>query len=49
MSTTLPLALATALNFWIACGWIVKKDYALALVFFCYAVATASFLWKGLQ
>lgn len=49
MNTTLPLALATVLNLWAAGGWLLKKDYVFALVFLCYAVASACFLIKGLK
>lgn len=49
MTGVLPLALATLLNFWIAAGWFVKKDPIMAVVFICYGVATACFLYKMVQ
>lgn len=47
-NSTIPLIAMTLLNLWTAGGWLMKKDYAFALVFFCYAVATVCFLYKDM-
>lgn len=45
MNGAIPLVLMIGLNLWVSVGWALKKDYAMALVFLSYAVATGSFLW----
>ena len=45
MNGTVPLVAMVLLNLWVSVGWFVKKDYAMGLVFFSYAVATGCFLW----
>ena len=43
------MAAMVLLNLWAAGGWFAKEDYAFALLFFSYAVATGCLLYKGLN
>lgn len=47
MTGNTAMAAMVLLNLWAAVGWIAKKDFAFAIMFFCYAVATACLLYKG--
>ena len=41
------MAAMVLLNLWAAFGWVQKEDYAFAIMFLCYAIATACILYKG--
>jgi UDP-N-acetylmuramyl pentapeptide phosphotransferase/UDP-N-acetylglucosamine-1-phosphate transferase len=43
--TTIPLILATCLYLWISGGYLLERNYAMALVFLCYAGANIGFIW----
>jgi hypothetical protein len=51
INTMLPLLIMTVCNAWTSYGWFAGKNYAMGVVFICYAVATTSFTyiaWKGI-
>jgi hypothetical protein len=49
MNALIPLIAMTLLNLWTSLGLLVQKNYPMALVFFCYAVATVGFIFATKQ
>lgn len=49
MNALIPLIAMMLLNLWTSVGLLIQKNYPMALVFFCYAVATVGFIFATKQ
>ena len=49
MNALYPLIAMTLLNLWTSMGLLVEKNYPMAVVFLCYAIATVGFIFATKQ